>query len=97
MPDGANPRTVLIFTPVNCPSDWAQRATALLDDLRREGIPAQLSSRYSVRIIDPTPEQKQALKRFDALNKKDGPIVLVNGRAKANPRAFEVIAEYRGG
>ncbi|PAT43133.1 hypothetical protein AAHN93_02660 [Vandammella animalimorsus] len=95
MPDGAQARTVLIFTPRNCPSDWAQRAQALADALAREGIPAQRSSHYRVSMVDPTPEQEQALQRFTALSKQPGPLVLINGQAKANPSADEVIAQYR--
>jgi hypothetical protein len=93
MPDGAHPGTVLIFTPLNCPSDLAQRANALFSELEREGIPVKLSSHYSASLA--TSEQKQAIKRFHALNEQPGPVVLIDGWAKANPTAHEVISEYK--
>ena len=94
MPDGADADTVLILTPQNCPSELAQRADSLFTALQREGIPVKRTSYYQVSIIEPSAQDREALARFDALNRLPGPIVLVRGHGSANPAAQAVIGEY---
>jgi len=95
MPDGAAPNTVIVFAPLNCPKESAQRAEALAQRLVREGIPMQRSASYSVQIADVTAEQRSAMQRTDTVMRGEIPVVLVNGMGKANPSAEDVIAEYR--
>lgn len=96
MPDGAPPNTVVILAPQNCPSDAAQRALQLAQDLSAAGIPNVVSSSYSVDIEDPTDEEQEGMERAVTVMNGTIPAVFVNGFAKANPTAAQVIAEYRG-
>lgn len=96
MPDGSAPDTVIILAPLNCPSDAARRADGLARELARHHIPYTRTASFSAVIDDPTPQQQAELQR--AATVLDGPIpaVFINGMAKANPTAEEVLAEYRG-
>lgn len=94
MPDGVAANTVVILAPVNCPSDAAQRADALADALTRQGVRNIRSASYSANIANPTDAQNAAIKRAVAVMNGEIPAVFVNGMAKANPTADEVISEY---
>jgi hypothetical protein len=94
MPDGAKANTVLILAPVDCPSDAAQRADALSEELARLGIPNIRSSSYSSNITDPTEEQKAGVERAVSVLNGEIPAVFINGMAKANPTVEEVAFEY---
>lgn len=94
MPDGAAANTVLILAPENCPSDAAQRADALAEQLGRRGIPHRRSSSYSSAIQNPSQEQRANLERTAFVMNGEIPAVFVNGMGKANPSVEEVIAEY---
>ena len=94
MPEGVNKNTVVILAPVNCPSDAAQRADALANELTRLGISNIRSSSYSADIADPTAEQKAGLERAVSILEGEIPVVFINGRGKANPTAEDVVAEY---
>ena len=94
-PEGARSDTVVIFAPLNCPSDAAQRADALSEELTRSGIRNVRSSSFQVNISDPTSEDKANLERTAAVMNGPIPLVIVRGRAKANPSPADVIAEFR--
>lgn len=95
MPQGAPSNTVIILAPVNCPSDAARRADNLADQLKRMDIPAVRRAEYSVHFIDASPEQEAGMQRAVEVLKGDIPAVFINGRAKANPTADDVVAEFR--
>lgn len=97
MPEDAAPDTVLILAPVDCPSDAAQRADALARELTRRGIPNARGSSFSIAISNPTDEQQAAVKRAVSIFNGEVPAVFVNGMAKSNPSAAEVVAEFRKG
>ena len=94
MPDGAERDSVLILAPLNCPREGAQRAEHLAQRMKELGIPAVRSNRYSVAQI--TKDNQASVNRAVEVLKTDTlPVVFINGRAKANPTADEVAAEYR--
>ena len=93
MPDGAVPNKVLVFAPLNCPREGAQRARALSQDLTNRGISNALTDRYSLAAVSPGPDTAAAVKRTSAVMSGELPIVLVNGMGKANPSTAEVVAE----
>jgi hypothetical protein len=95
MPDGANPQSVIIFTPLNCPSDAAQRAEALSAQLTELGIAHVKSASYSSYRTSPTQEYKVAMDRTMTVLHGEIPAVFVHGMGKANPTAEEVLAEYQ--
>ena len=94
MPDRAKANTVIILAPVNCPSVEARRADALAEQLDRLGIPHVRSSSYSTAIDNPTADQVAAMNRAVEVLNGDVPAVFVNGMAKANPSAADVVSEY---
>ena len=96
MPDGAPRNTAIIFAPLNCPSDAAQRADALANELTSRGIPNVRSDSYEAKVTNPTADDEANLHRTDDVIKAGVPVVFINGRAKANPTLKEVIAEYSG-
>lgn len=93
--DGVSHKTVLILTPLNCPSELAQRANRLYEALKQDGIPVERSNRYSSEIENPTPEQLAKYERWRKLWKKNGPLVLIGGWAKVSPSVDEVKGEYQ--
>ncbi|MBL8522060.1 MAG: hypothetical protein JNN20_00075 [Betaproteobacteria bacterium] len=95
MPAGAEPGTVLIFAPVNCTKEAAQRAAVLSERLTSAGIPNLRTSQYGAQTFTPTEENHKAFKRLDIVMRGEIPIALVNGMGKANPTADEVIAVYK--
>ena len=94
MPEGAQHNMVLLFTPLNCPKEGAQRAIALSKKLTARGIPNVRTSHYGSQTFAPTDEKLAAFKRLDVVMKGKIPIALVNGMGKANPTADEIILEY---
>lgn len=95
MPSGAARNTVLIFTPLNCPREGAQRAHALSQKLTELAIPHVKTSHYAAQSFEPSEEQFAAFKRLNLVMTGEIPITLINGMGKANPSIDEVIAEYR--
>jgi hypothetical protein len=94
MPDGVPRDTVLILAPINCPSDGAKRAEALAARLSGLGIPNVRRNSYSIARV--TRDELPGIKHAAAL--RDGgeiPLVMINGKGKANPTADEVATEYR--
>lgn len=94
MPNDAPANTVLILSP-EFGSDGQGRANALAFELQRAGVPFVRGSSYNVFIPDVTDEQEAAMKRGMAIFQQASPAVFVNGMAKSNPTAAQVIAEYR--
>jgi hypothetical protein len=86
---GSNGRAVVIFAPENCPEDAGRRADALADSLSRSGVPVSRLSRVSFNVSSP-----DEASRINAVMNGTIPIVVVRGRAKANPSLDEVLAEY---
>lgn len=94
MPAGAERDTVLIFAPVNCPKEAAQRAAALAEKLTNAGVPNLRTSVYPAQAFAPTEENHAAYKRLNVVMTGEIPIALVNGMGKANPSADEVVSVY---
>lgn len=95
MPDGAPQHSVLVLAPPNCPSDEAQRAEALAQQLSRQGIPVTNGSSISFDIMNPTAEQRAGVERAVAVFNGGAPAVFVNGMAMSNPTVAQTVAEYR--
>lgn len=95
MPAEATPNTVLILAPLNCPSDGAQRADRLADELGSRSIPVRRASRFSLQAEDAGDDQRARIDRSVAVLNGEIPAVFVNGMAKSNPTVEEVVAEYR--
>ncbi|RYF17177.1 MAG: hypothetical protein EOO30_08425 [Comamonadaceae bacterium] len=95
MPDGAPPNTVVILAPLHCSSEEAQRAESLAGELERLRIPVLRSSQYSATSDGSDSTRQANVKRAVTVLNGEVPAVFVNGRAKANPSADEVIAEYQ--
>jgi hypothetical protein len=94
MPSGAQQNTVLIFAPLNCPKEGAQRAIALSEKLTAAGVPNIRTSHYGAQAFEPTDALLAAFKRLDVVMTGEIPIALINGMGKSNPTADEVISEY---
>ena len=92
-PDGQTGRGIVIFAPVNCPSDAAQRAEALARHLSAQGVPYVRSQNAEFGNLASQDEVSKVM----AVMNGPVPVVFVNGKAKANPTPEEVVAEYRGG
>ena len=95
MPAGAAPDTVLILAPLNCPSDGAQRADRLADELGSRNIPVRRSSQFSLQAEGNDDELRARIDRSVAVLNGEIPAVFVNGMAKSNPSVEDVVAEYR--
>jgi hypothetical protein len=95
MPSGARAGVVMVFAPVNCPSDAARRADELAAGLSRLGIEVQRSSHFSTETSDPNAEQQAQLQRTVAVLNGGIPAVFFNGMGKANPTLDEVVAQVR--
>ncbi len=93
--DDATAGTALILAAQHCPSAQARRADALAAKLSQMGIPNRRSSTYMISHV--TRQQMPMLKRTNQVLGGEIPIVIINGMAKANPTADEVVAEYRRG
>jgi hypothetical protein len=89
LPQGADPRRVFMFSPVNCPREAGRRSDAFAQSLTEHEIVFVRSSHISY-----TPTDAAMVDRMNAVLSGDAPIVFVNGRMKANPSLEEVIAEY---
>ncbi|ABP81110.1 conserved hypothetical protein [Stutzerimonas stutzeri A1501] len=95
MPGGARSGVVMVFAPVNCPSDAARRADELAAGLTRTGIAVQRSSHFSTETTNPSAEQQAQLQRTVAVLNGGIPAVFFNGMGKANPTLDEVVAQVR--
>jgi hypothetical protein len=95
MPDGAEKNKVLILAPVNCPSAAAKRADLLASQLANMGIPVSRSNSFSLRIGNPSDDEKASMERAASVLRGEIPAVFINGMGKANPSAEEVATVYR--
>jgi|SRR5690349_911840 len=95
MPDGAEKNKVLILAPVNCPSVAAKRADSLASQLENMGIPVSRSNHFSLRIKNPSDDDKASMERAASVLRGEIPAVFINGMGKANPSAEEVARVYR--
>jgi hypothetical protein len=93
LPDGQSGSGVVIFAPVNCPSDAAQRAEALAQHLSAQGVPFVRSQDASFGNLSSQEEANRVMSVMEG----GIPVVFVRTRAKANPRPEDVVAEYRAG
>jgi hypothetical protein len=88
---GADPKQVVVFAPENCPSEDAQRSDAMARDLMNRSIPSLRSHDISFTSSDPDPAIQN---RLNTVMNGELPIVIVNGKGKANPTLDQVVAEY---
>ncbi len=95
MPEGTPPNTVLVFAPLNCPHEGAQRAEALSRKLTELGIRNVRTSVYPATTFTPSEEKIREFKRLDKVMTGEVPIALVNGMGKANPSLDELVSEYK--
>ncbi len=93
-PAGAPTDQVIILAALNCPSAAAKRANTMAQRLTELGIPNSRENHYSASISDP--KQFPLLQRTSIVLGGEIPVVIVNGKAKANPTVDEVAAEFRG-
>jgi hypothetical protein len=93
LPDGQSGSDVVIFAPVNCPSDAAQRAEALARHLSAQGVPYVRSQDANFGNLSSQEEANRVM----AVMEGGIPVVFVRTRAKANPSPEDVVAEYRAG
>lgn len=89
---GSARNVAIVLAALNCPSAQAQRADALAAELTRLGLANQRANNYSASIS--SRDQMPLLNHTNAVLGGEIPIVIINGRAKANPTAEEVRAEY---
>lgn len=93
MPDGLPSSGVVLFAPRDCPSDAARRAEALARALDAAHVPYVRADHAEYGNLASPEDATRVL----AVMNGPVPVVYVNGRARANPTAQEVLAEYRGG
>lgn len=94
MLDGAEPDTVYIMTPKNCPSDAARRARRLAEQLDERGIPNVRRDHFRAAVNNPTDEEMKLLDHTTAIIDGEIPAVFVNDMGSVNPSAQEVISEF---
>jgi hypothetical protein len=93
MPDGAPPHTVLVFAPLNCPSDGAKRADAMAERLTALGIPNIRTSQYQASGL--RAGQKELMEHTNVVMSGTIPVVIIDGMGKSNPSMDEIASEYR--
>jgi len=89
---GSARNVVIVLAALNCPSAQAQRADALAAQLTRLGVANQRANNYYASIT--SRDQMPLVNRTNVVLGGEIPIVIINGRAKANPTIEEVQAEY---
>jgi len=89
---GSARNVAIVLAALNCPSAQAQRADALAAQLTRLGIANQRANNYYASIT--SRDQMPLVNLTNAVLGGEIPIVIINGRAKANPTVEEVQAEY---
>lgn len=94
MLDGARPDTVYIMTPKNCPSEAAQRAQRLAEQLDERGIPNVRRDHFSAKVTSPTDEEMKLLDHTTAIIDGEIPAVFVNDMGSVNPSVQEVVGEF---
>jgi uncharacterized protein HemX len=92
---GSARNVAVVLAALNCPSAQAQRADSLAAELTRLGLANQRANNYYASIN--SRDQIPLLNRTNTVLGGEIPIVIINGRAKANPTIEEVRAEYSAG
>jgi hypothetical protein len=92
---GAAADTVVVLAPLNCPSAAAKRAEAMVKQLNAMGIPNVRANNYSASIT--SRDQLPLLQQTSLVLGGEVPVVIINGKGKANPTVDEVAAEYNRG
>lgn len=82
----AKPHQVLIYGSIG------MRTQTLIDQLVALKIPYQVTSSVSQTL---NVDDRQGIDHFQQLRYEKQPIVFVNGKAKSDPQAEEVVAEYQ--
>lgn len=90
-PVGIDPKTVVIYAPLHCPSFAAKYADEIAKELSKKNIPNSRINNLEFRF---TTSELPLKDKIDALLNGDAPIVIVKGKAKGNPAINEVIDEY---
>lgn len=90
---GHSAGTIYVVAARNCPSEVAQRANRLAEDLSREGLPVQRVD--SIAISGMSPNDNATIDRVTQILNGPLPIVFISGRAKTNPTFDEVLAEFK--
>lgn len=93
--ENTDPNAIIIFTPEKLPAQDAERAGALASELSRAGLQFTRSSKADFTFTD-KPDEAMMAKLNRIMNGKP-PTVFVRGRAKSNPDARDVIAEFKSG
>ena len=93
--NGAPQNTAVILAALNCPSAQAKRADAMASRLSELGIPNTRANNYMVGNV--TRDQSALIEQTSAVLGGEIPVVIVNGRAKANPSVEDVVSELRRG
>ena len=88
---GANPARVMVIAAEDCPEAAARRADDLAERLARDGIAVTRAHNVSFPAVNGADE----MQRLNRVMNGELPIVIVNGRGKANPTLDEVRAEVR--
>lgn len=83
--------SVIVMTVPNCPSSDSARAQELMASLGAAGVPT--TGRQEIGGTFNDPEDMARFQKYMA--NVAMPLVIVRGWAKGNPRAEDVIAQYR--
>lgn len=88
-PTNLDTDSVIILAAKNCTKEAALRAEQLATDLASRNISYTRASRISFENFAPSLKN-----RIDSVLRGPLPIVLIDGRGKANPTLNEVLSEY---
>jgi hypothetical protein len=94
MPDDAIPNQVIIYAPLNCPSEATIRANALAAKLNQIGISVKRSDSFQYSRNNRSDGERASLVHSGELINGELPAVFINGRGKAKPSLEEVVAEF---
>jgi hypothetical protein len=89
--DSAVTSGVVIATTDDCPAAAMQRAQALAKELKDQGIPITWAQPVGLLTAGNDPV---SARRLMAISSGEQPLVLVRGKAKANPSLADIVREY---
>lgn len=93
-PDNAEAGKVLVIGPI-CNSPIGQRTKVLMQQLTQAGIPYSQTTHVNfTNPANPALANPQAVERLNQVMGGQAPIVILNGRGKANPTIAEVVSEF---
>ncbi len=95
IPENAAPQqdVVHIYVPRNASSEGKARAKVLIDKLKEENISYLESEK--VRLNFPPETDRFLIQKIDVTILGETPVVIVNGKIKANPTPEQVIQQYK--